>query len=198
MNCPTTSVAVTPSGDAAIDQAIWERVGQGSAEALADLYDRHVGVMFRVAMRVLQNRRDAEDLIHDVFLEAWEKANQFDPQRGGVLGWLLLRVRSRAIDRIRTANVAKKYAQAIQPLLTELLVGHDDTAQKTDMTTARRALGELNVKQREVVELGYFQGLTCREISEQCDIPVGTVKSRLSAGMNSLRRQLVPVRERAS
>lgn len=123
MKCPSTLTATSPSGEAAADQTIWERVGQGSADALADLYDRHSGVMFRVAMRLLQNRRDAEDLIHDVFLEAWEKASQFDSHRVNVLGWLLLRVRSRAIDRLRTAKVAKKYALAIQPLLSELLVG---------------------------------------------------------------------------
>lgn len=181
--------------DVAQDKQAWELVCQGKQEGLAQLYDLYAPVMFRVAMRLLRNPRDAEDLLHDVFLEAWQKAGQYDAQRGSVRTWLLLRVRSRAIDRIRAATVARKYAVTMTPAIENLLVIDDGNVARTDGSTARRALAALSDKQRTVVELGYFQGLTCREIAEQCQIPIGTVKSRLAAGVAALRRQLRPESE---
>lgn len=168
----------------------------GKTDGLSRLYDSHAAVMLRVAFRILGNRRDAEDLLHDVFLEAWQKAASFDPARGSVRNWLLIRVRSRAIDRIRTLRQARRLLQTAdnqaQPLDVEV---DDDLSQVADGSAARAALTSLPPEQLRVVELGYFQGFSCSEIAERCQIPIGTVKSRLAAALDKLRRQLRPTRE---
>ncbi|MEN8184919.1 MAG: sigma-70 family RNA polymerase sigma factor [Myxococcota bacterium] len=159
----------------------------GDRAALGRLYDRHAPAMLGLAYHVLKSRRDAEDLLHDVFLEVWNKAGDFDPQRGRVRGWLLMRVRCRAIDRARALQVARRHGLAAPespaPPPPDLSAG-------PDAVRARRALETLPKEQRTVMELAYFGGLTGREIAERCGIPVGTVKSRLSAAMKRLRREL--------
>ena len=100
------------TGDAELDRQILVRVVAGDHSALTQLYDRHAPVMLGVATRVLGSRRDAEDLLHDVFLEAWQKAASFDATRGSVKTWLLLRVRSRAIDRLRVLAKARAHGMA--------------------------------------------------------------------------------------
>jgi RNA polymerase sigma-70 factor (ECF subfamily) len=165
-------------------------VQQGHRAALAELYDRHVSQMLGVAYRMLRNRRDAEDLVQDVFLEAWRRAGSYDPVRGTVRSWLLLRVRSRAIDRIRALTTARDYAMSEFTAELPEMESQDDPARSTDRERARQALGNLSDDQRLVMELGYFKGLSCREIAERCQIPVGTVKSRLASAMIKLRNQL--------
>jgi len=180
-----------PSMTTALDDgAAWARVTQGDPDGLAALYDRYASHMFNLAMRLLKNQRDAEDLLHDVFMEAWQKADQYDPGRGSIGGWLLLLTRSRAIDRIRSSATARKHALAQEQWLEALLGSSDEHAVFVDGGLARRALEELKPAQRMVVELGYFQGLSCSEIADRCQIPLGTVKSRMSAGLAALRNQL--------
>ncbi len=176
--------------DEAQDQRLVTRVCDGDRLALAMLYDRHAGVMLGLALRILRDRGDAEDLVHDVFIEAWKKASTFSRQRGRVRSWLLLRTRSRAIDRLRSLDVARRHAQAHGPTdfpgLQSAAVG--DPAAAPDQRRARDALASLPEKQRSVVELAFFEGLSCSEIATRCDTPLGTVKSRLVAGMRELRR----------
>jgi len=141
-----------------------------------------------VAHCILNSRRDAEDLVHDVFLEAWQKASHYNPRRGTVRNWLLMRVRSRAIDRIRTQGVARNHAMAEHHYITENTVScNKGPENNVDVYRALEVLGGLSAEQRRIVELSYFEGLTCKEIATQCAIPVGTVKSRMSAAMAKLR-----------
>ena len=140
---------------------------------------RHASQMLGVAYRILNSRRDAEDLLHDVFLEAWRKADSFDAQRGSVRGWLLLRVRSRAIDRVRALAVARNHAMAEAAADCAEQLTSDEPSRAPDRVRVCRALANLSEPQRQVLELGYFEGLTCREIAERCQIPIGTVKSPL-------------------
>ena len=99
--------------DTKIDQRLLIAIRQGNRTALAELYDRHASQMLAVAARILQNPRDAEALLHDVFLEAWQKAESYDAGRGTVRTWLLTRMRSRAIDRLRTVAVARAHGMAL-------------------------------------------------------------------------------------
>lgn len=168
-------------------------LGRGHRLALGELYDRHSPQMTALATRVLGDRRDAEDLLHDVFLEVWRKAASYDPKRGTVRSWLLLRLRSRAIDRGRALGVAQRYAMAQACRDPEPAPSSSaDPCLHLERARARRALDGLSNEQRAVVELSYFQGLACREIAERCQIPVGTVKSRLSAALEKLRAELCP------
>jgi RNA polymerase sigma-70 factor (ECF subfamily) len=164
----------------------------GDESALGELYDRHAGAMLGVALRILKLRQDAEDLVHDVFVEAWQKAADFDGSRGSVRSWLLVRVRSRGVDRLRSLSAARRRG----------LLGEGESAPDTegaavaavwdgpDRERARKALDGLPDAQRALVELAYFEGMTCTEMAAHCEIPIGTVKSRLAAAMGKLRDAL--------
>jgi RNA polymerase sigma-70 factor (ECF subfamily) len=163
---------------------------EGDARGLAGLYDRHAPAMLGVALRILRDRGDAEDLVHDVFIEAWNKAASFSLERGGVRTWLLVRVRSRAIDRLRSLEVARRHARhAEQQIGVPPAPVADAPAGSPDRLRARTALAALPEPQRLVLELAYFEGFSCSEIASRCDTPLGTVKSRLLAGMRELRRR---------
>ena len=164
-------------------------VESGDRYALADLYDRHAPAMLGVAARILRDRRDAEDLVHDVFVEAWRKAASFSAERGSVRTWLLVRTRSRAIDRLRNLEVAHRHARTERAVASDApQAAEQDPSMTPDQRRARVALAGLPDAQRQVLELAYFEGLSCSEIARRCGAPLGTVKSRLSAGMRELRR----------
>lgn len=169
------------------DQQLLAKVCAGDQPALAALYDRHAGQLLAVALRILKSRADAEDLIHDVFLEVWQKANQYDSARGTVRTWLLIRLRSRAIDRLRVLTLARE-RNNMAAAETELAIATPDPSISPDCARARQALATLSAEQRTVVELGYFRGFSHQEIATRCQIPVGTVKSRLSAALAKLRQ----------
>ncbi len=176
--------------DADSDEALLAAVREADRSALAALYDRYVPTLLAVACRMLQNRRDAEDLIHDLFLEVWHKAGHYDARRGTVRHWLFMRLRSRAIDRIRALSNARKHAMMISD---EAVTGDDrevDITRHADYQHASRAMQQLSEEQRHVLELAYFKGWTCRDIATGCGIPIGTVKSRLAAAVALLRREL--------
>jgi len=171
------------------DREVMARVAAGDRASLATLYDEHASRMLALAYRILGNRRDAEDLLHDVFLEAWQKAASFDPARGSVRAWLLMRVRSRAIDRLRMLTTARQRLGGVMAIDAEPMTPTAAPDSSSDHSKARMALQQLPESQRAVIELSYFEGMTCREIGVHCAIPVGTVKSRLSAGIRKLRRE---------
>lgn len=172
------------------DESLMAAVAVGDESALGELYDRHAGAMLGVALRVLKGRQDAEDLVHDVFVEAWQKARDFDAGRGSVRSWLLVRVRSRGVDRLRTLQAARRrgmLADAEPEVEAAPVAAVWDSP---DRERARKALDALPEPQRVLVELAYFEGMTCSEMAAHCAIPIGTVKSRLSAAMGKLRGAL--------
>jgi RNA polymerase sigma-70 factor (ECF subfamily) len=189
---PGAQVDGREPSEAERDARLVAGVQAGDRAALAGLYDRHAPAMLGVALRILRDRGDAEDLVHDVFLEAWRKSASFSAQRGTVRAWLLVRVRSRAIDRLRSLEVSRRHARGgrqpgdgaapAQPT--------EDPADGPDRRRARAALAALPDVQRSVLELAFFEGLSCSEIATRCNAPLGTVKSRLLAGVRELRRTL--------
>jgi RNA polymerase sigma-70 factor (ECF subfamily) len=169
------------------DIDVLRRIAAGEKAALGSLYDRHAGVMLALGVRITGMRREAEDLLHDVFLEAWRHAGDFDPRRGSVKTWLLLRMRSRCLDRVRSHAFSRTDSLDAEPMRASAA---DKTDRQIDGARARGLLSALPEGQREVLELGYFQGLSFSEIAEVLGIPVGTVKSRVSAAMVKLRQDL--------
>jgi RNA polymerase sigma-70 factor (ECF subfamily) len=164
------------------DAALVVAMAGGDRDALAKLYERHAGLLLGLALRIVRERREAEDLLHDVFLEAWRSAKDFDPKRGRVRTWLAIRMRSRALDHQKSARVSRNAGDAGLELV------HDDTERATpDHARVRAALGQLTVDQRRVLELAYFEGLSCSEIAARIAIPIGTVKSRLASALARLR-----------
>jgi len=168
--------------EAELDAALVARMAAGDRDAMSQLYARHSSVMLGLAMRIVRDRREAEDLLHDVFLEAWRAAKDFDPKRGRVRTWLTIRMRSRSLDLQKSARVSRNAGDAG----LDVVVDEREPA-SPDHARVRTALAELGVDQRKVLELAYFEGLSCTEIAERVGIPVGTVKSRVAAGLDRLR-----------
>jgi RNA polymerase sigma-70 factor (ECF subfamily) len=185
-------MAAAPPPDDAEDEVLVAAMAAGDRAALATLYERHASLLLGLALRIVRERREAEDLLHDVFLEAWRTAKDFDPKRGRVRTWLAIRMRSRALDLQKSARVSRNTGDAGLELLVD-----DGDAASPDHGRVRRALAELGTDQRRVLELAYFEGLSCTEIAERVAIPVGTVKSRIAAGLDRLRSGLLSAGGRA-
>ena len=158
--------------------------------AMAALYDRYAPLLLAVATRILGNRVQAEDLLHDVLLEAWHRAGEYDPARGTVRAWLVTRVRSRSLDeRLGSARRAE--------LVRFKLAGLEETGNgagevsSADSLHVRREVACLPRDLGTVIDLAYFEGLSAAEIGARLGIPSGTVKSRIARAMTLLRRHFV-------
>lgn len=160
----------------------------GDRNSLAALYDRYAPALLAIGRRILGDRREAEDLLHDVFLEVWRHAGDYDAARGSVRAWLLMRMRSRALDRRKAAAFSRR-ADLPPPDVAADTSGEDSTL-GPDRQAVRRALEALPPEQRQVLELGYFEGLSSSEIAERVRAPIGTVKSRVAAALSKLRAGL--------
>lgn len=171
------------------------RLSRGDGSALGDLYDRHGRTVFSIAVRMLADRGDAEDLTQDVFTLAWRNARSFDPSRGAVAAWLVVMTRSRALDRLRSRRVRPGPLGEHEDAMMATLA---DAAPQVDMVAAtaqeavrvREALETLPDDQRDALTLAYFEGLSHSEISERTDTPLGTIKTRIRAGLGRLRQAL--------
>jgi RNA polymerase sigma-70 factor, ECF subfamily len=176
------------------DAILMAAVAGGDREALARLYDRHADVMLALIQRIVRDGALAEDLLHDVFLEAWHDAAAYDPQRGSVRTWIMIRARSRALDRrgklARDADVALRAGRE----LVRASVGEGDVI-GIDGARLRRLAAGLDAELVRVIELAFFEGLSSREMAEALNIPVGTVKSRMARALATLRAALGAERE---
>ncbi len=180
------------------DETLLARMSSRQQEALASLYDRYRGALFALALRVLRDRPEAEEVLTDTFLQAWDHAPAFDPKRGSVAGWLVTLCRNRSIDRLR----ARGRREAALGALSRETSGRSDPGrapgggpeEHADLQLKRRriqtALGALAAPQREAIELAYYGGLSHAEIATSLGEPLGTVKTRIRQGLMALRESL--------
>ncbi|HXE75007.1 MAG TPA: sigma-70 family RNA polymerase sigma factor [Candidatus Xenobia bacterium] len=179
------------SGTPAADVALLQRVMNGDEAALTSLYDRYSSLVYSIALRVLRDRQAAEEVLQDIFYQLWRTADRFDPARGSLVGWLLVAARNRAISRLRQRNPAA--GEDLGEIRVELPFDVENaTAQKQLLGRVRSELERLPAEQRAAFELAYFEGLTHSEIAARTGEPLGTIKSRLRAGVESLKRALNP------
>lgn len=179
-------IQVTNDSDVALIHAI----ASGDRQALSALYERYASLMLSTAQRILRNRGEAEEILHDVFLEVWKKAGDYDTSRGQVRTWLLIRIRSRALDRCKSAGRSRG-VPLDEARMAERAARGEDPSNSLDKARVRDAVSALPKKQQAVVRLAYFKGLSSSEIADELSIPIGTVKSRAAAGLASLRRGLI-------
>jgi RNA polymerase sigma-70 factor (ECF subfamily) len=181
--------------EADADAALVAAIAAGDRRALAELYDLYGGVLLALALRIVRDRREAEDLLHDVFLEVWRSARDYDPTRGRVRTWLTIRMRSRALDQQKSARISRHAGD--DSILERVADEAGDPAGSPDRARVRAAVLALPLEQRQVLELAYFEGLSCSEIAARIEAPIGTVKSRVASGLGKLRLSMgAPVESR--
>jgi RNA polymerase sigma-70 factor, ECF subfamily len=176
-----------------IDRRLLARMAQGDGDALAELYDRYTRSVYSLALRILRDAGDAEDIVQEVFAQAWRQASRYTATRGVVAAWLLTLARSRAIDRLRARRArpeaAPDDAAAIRVIDASPPIDHQLLSAE-QVAGVRAALDDLPVLQRVAVELAYFDGLTHAEIADRLEQPLGTVKTRIRLAMAKLRETL--------
>ena len=168
------------------------RLAAGDVSVIGNLYDRHARAVFSLAVRVLGNREDAEEIVQDVFAQVWSQAARFDAARGTFGAWLLMMTRSRAIDRLRARRpgaaviAPEPLREPPDPIPTQ----EESVITGEDAERIRVAMQDLNTSQRTAIELAYYEGLSQSEIAERLQEPLGTVKTRIRSGLLKLRAAL--------
>lgn len=172
------------------DQALVAAVGSRSQEALAEAYRRHGRVVWALATRVCRDEYLAEDVTQTVFVDLWSRPERFDGARGTLRSWLLTQAHARAVDLVRSEE-ARRRRQDREAGNTDLAVELDTRLYVEEMATeVRRAVETLPPAERDPILLAYFGGRTYREAAQMLGQPEGTVKSRIRAGLRSLRGAL--------
>lgn len=172
--------------ETASDAELVARAAAGQADSMGELFDRHAGRMKSLALRILRLGDEAEDVVQEVFVQAWQQAHRFDAQRGNVLAWLSIMTRSRSLDRWRRRATRRESAVSEAHEL-EAPRPADNMAEGW---AARTALGDLPEEQRQLLELAYWEGLSQSEIATRLGLPLGTVKTRMRIGLKTLREKL--------
>ena len=174
------------------ERRMLERMAAGDGDALRELYDIHARAVYSLAVRILRSQSDAEDIVQEVFVQAWRQATRYDASRGTVAGWLLMQAKSRSIDRLRARRARPE--QSEEARVSEPVDASDaadiQIVRGEQAARVRQALEELPALQKTALELAYYEGLTHVEIAEQLEQPLGTVKTRIRQGLLKLRQAL--------
>jgi RNA polymerase sigma-70 factor (ECF subfamily) len=173
--------------------ALLRRLAGRQPEALAELYDHYAPLLFALTRRILGNGQDAEEVLQEAFLQAWNQADRYDSARSSVSTWLVLIARSRALDRLRQRRSRERTAgaAAVEPRAADASARLDEHVLiRERRQRVRAALAGLPGEQKEVLELAFFEGLSQTEIAERTATPLGTVKTRALLAMKKLRRDL--------
>ncbi|HYT10797.1 MAG TPA: sigma-70 family RNA polymerase sigma factor [Mycobacteriales bacterium] len=190
----TMPPAPRPEADAS-DGVLVRRVADGDDTALEALYDRYGRPAFALARRITGEPAFAEDVVQEVFLALWREPAKYDPARGGFPSWLLATTHHKAVDAVRREeSVRRRRQQLAEDADGYTSASSADIPPVEDAAWAglrgervRQALGSLPPAQREALVLAYYAGYTQREIAERTGTPLGTVKTRMLAGMRRLR-----------
>ncbi|WP_157428383.1 ECF RNA polymerase sigma factor SigK [Agromyces salentinus] len=182
-------VAEQPGGHARALEDLLLATAAGDRDAFSLLYDATAARVFGLVRRLLVDAAQAEEVTQDVFLEAWQTAARFDPERGAAIPWLLTLAHRRAVDRVRASQSSRD--RDLKVGIRDLDVPVDDVAEAAEIAIEHErvaeALTSLPAAQRECISLAYYGGCTQSEIATRLDVPLGTVKTRLRDGMIRLR-----------
>jgi RNA polymerase sigma-70 factor, ECF subfamily len=176
------------------DEELMPLIGVKDATAFEVFYDRHGGVAYSLAYRVVGERGAAEDVVQEAFISIWRSGARYDPTRGSVRSWMLGIVRNRAIDVLRSkAGRAPKLDFDDESVLEQRQAEELTEVEALQRETAREVRGvldELPGDQSKVIELAYFGGFSHSEIARMLGVPLGTVKGRMRLGLEKIRGQL--------
>jgi RNA polymerase sigma-70 factor, ECF subfamily len=177
--------------DEASDATLVVAIARWRQDALAEAYRRHAGAVFGLARRVLNDRTLAEEIVQEVFLRLWDHPDRYDPQRGSLRSFLLAQCHGRSVDLLRSETSRRAREERDHRRTAE--GGYDLEHQVWDLVVGenvREALERIPEGERRAIELAYFGGATYREVAVMLDVPEGTVKSRIRAGLRRLRGEL--------
>ena len=187
------AVVAIQSGSHAADRRALEGMARGEHGALAELYDRHGRLVYSLALRVLRDQGDAEDVVQEVFSQAWRQASRYESTRGPVVAWLMNLARSRAIDRLRSRRARPETGgnDVEADRVLDLAPPIDEQLALSDQAELiRAAVDQLSLVQRVAIELAFYEGLTHVEIADRLELPLGTVKTRIRQGLSKLKERL--------
>jgi RNA polymerase sigma-70 factor, ECF subfamily len=180
-----------------MDAHLMAQVASGDRDAIGYLYDRYGATLLPVALRILGNKADAEDVLHDAFVTLPERARHYSAERGSIAAWLIILVRNLSIDRTRRRGARQALAQSSASDLSDAQderypLGNPEIAVDTASARerVRRALASLPHAQRFTLQTAFFQGLSYPEISARDGVSLGTVKSRAARAIAALRLAL--------
>lgn len=179
------------------DSELLRRTAQGDHSSLAELHGRYSGVLLATAFRVLNNVKDAEEVVQEAFVQIWEKASVYDVARGKPLTWAMTLTRNKAIDRLRRVQRRHRLQEEMEgeAQIWDRMQERDSSDEVTSQENraiVRSAVIQLSDDQRRAIELAFFAGLTQQQIAEQLHEPLGTVKARIRRGMMKLRQIIGP------
>jgi len=185
----SSAPATTPS-----DAELFAAVAQKQEWALATLYDRYATVLYSLASKILSDTGRAQDVVHEAFLTAWQKAAQYNQTRGNVASWLIVLCRNLAIDQYRAKMRLASRRVELETASEYLTSTENDPALAVvaadEVRLLREALVKLPAEQKQVLEMAYFQGLSQTEIAATTKIPLGTIKTRTRQALLKLRESL--------
>ena len=188
---PTNRFAVRKHHAHLSDEALVALVARADEDALAELYDRVSRIAYGLALRVLRDERHAEDAVQEAFLQVWRSAATFRAERAKASTWILTLVHRRAVDLVR-----REERRQADPLTDDSALGEapEDTEEaawlRFERERVQAALKELPDVQREALELAYYGGFSQSELADRLGVPLGTIKSRMFAGLARLRELL--------
>jgi RNA polymerase sigma-70 factor (ECF subfamily) len=174
------------------DQRALSQICGGDPSAVGPLYDRYAPTALGLALKIVRDGEEAQDIVHDAFVAVVERAHQYRPERGSVAGWLVTTVRNLAVDRLRRrqrrATIARdELRHEPTPPSTD---PEAENVLATEIEAVRRALALLPPGQRETLEIAFYEGLSYPEIAARDQVPLGTVKSRAARALWALRAAL--------
>ncbi|WP_310483760.1 sigma-70 family RNA polymerase sigma factor [Chamaesiphon sp. VAR_48_metabat_403] len=174
------------------DLQVLTALRQGDTSALGIVYDRYGAAVYRLALRMLANPTEAEDLTQEVFLAFWRGVDKYDPDRGTLLVFLLTITRSRALNRFKQQGSQQNLQQRVGNYLPR--TNSNPGMEAVTLTELRERMGAalqaIPTAQKQVLEMGYYQGKSQSEIAQELDLPIGTVKTRSRQGLLKLRQFL--------
>jgi RNA polymerase sigma-70 factor (ECF subfamily) len=167
------------------DEPLIGRVQAKDQTAMGAIFDRYAAMVYSVALRVLKDPGQAEDVMQEIFLQVWNRPDRFTQGRGSLGAWLAVIARNRSIDLLRQRRPTEPCEDVVLESGTNLA---SEVERNTMMTKVRGVLRNLPQEQQKSLELAFFQGLTHAEIAERTGDPLGTVKTRIRAGLAALRK----------
>ncbi|MCA2981625.1 MAG: sigma-70 family RNA polymerase sigma factor [Myxococcaceae bacterium] len=173
------------------ERCLGDRLARGDGEALGALYAMYGSLVFAVALKLTKDRAEAEELVQETFLEAWQRAAQYQPERANVAAWLVTITRSRAIDRLRARGTVSRTLEVESRDVTEPPTRPDELVDSKRLRgEVRTRVARLPSEQRALLELAWDEGLSQREIAERTGLPLGTVKTRTRTALLALHADL--------